>query len=137
MGLCFHRRLLQKSRRFSLRWLPKEPSERVQFSREPDDLVFWETVESVLKYWPHCVCSLVFLNLLPLITGSCVGIPRYGDMRVMMAYELFSMWQNLGRSFLLICPFHILHSQIKSGKTHSFPQVLGMLIQTQEIFTCL
>ncbi len=24
---------------------------------------------------------------------------RYGDMRVMMAYELFSMWQNLGECF--------------------------------------
>lgn len=45
-------------------------------------------------------------------------------MRVMMAYELFSMWQNLGRSSLLICPFRILHSQMKSDKTSNFPQGL-------------
>uniref|UniRef100_A0A8C8ZRM6 C2 DOCK-type domain-containing protein n=1 Tax=Prolemur simus TaxID=1328070 RepID=A0A8C8ZRM6_PROSS len=47
-------------------------------------------------------------------------LDKYGDMRVMMAYELFSMWQNLGRSSLLILPFHILHSQIESNKTNNF-----------------
>lgn len=52
------------------------------------------------------------------------SIPRYGDMRVMMAYELFSMWQNLGRSFLHTLPLHILLSQIGSYKTNYFPQVL-------------
>lgn len=45
------------------------------------------------------------VSLLPLTIGFCVSVSRYGDMRVMMAYELFSMWQNLGRSFLLIVPF--------------------------------
>uniref|UniRef100_A0AAZ3SIS4 Dedicator of cytokinesis 3 n=1 Tax=Oncorhynchus tshawytscha TaxID=74940 RepID=A0AAZ3SIS4_ONCTS len=32
-------------------------------------------------------------------------LDKYGDMRVMMAYELFSMWQNLGESCSLSHPF--------------------------------
>lgn len=28
-----------------------------------------------------------------------MSVCRYGDMRVMMTYELFSMWQNLGKIF--------------------------------------
>lgn len=35
-------------------------------------------------------CDFWALSLVPLC--DC----RYGDMRVMMTYELFSMWQNLG-----------------------------------------
>jgi len=30
------------------------------------------------------------------VSSLCSGLHRYGDMRVMMAYELFSMWQKLG-----------------------------------------
>lgn len=80
-----------------------------------------ESIPKLQKYWPRRVCSPIFLNLLPLFTGSCVTISRYGDMRVMMAYELFSMWQNLGRSFLLISPFHMLHSQIKVTRLTTSP----------------
>lgn len=122
------------STRFSPEQLPKEPREGAQSRAK--GLSTLESVPKLLKYWPRCVRGPSFLNLLPLLTGSCVPVSRYGDMRVMMAYELFSMWQNLGRSFLLMSAFHILHSQMKSDEADNFPQVLGMLIQTQEIFTC-
>lgn len=44
--------------------------------------------------------------------GFCfVSVCRYGDMRVMMTYELFSMWQNLGEIFSLYLHKHLpLHT---------------------------
>lgn len=54
-------------------------------------------------------------------------------MRVMMAYELFSMWQNLGRSFLLVCPFHILHSQIESDKTSNSPRFMNVNLDPRNL----
>lgn len=135
MGLCFNWEAPQTSTRFSLGSFPR--SQLWEFGWEPNDLVLGDTLETVLKCWPYGVCSPAFLNFLPLKAGSCVTISRYGDMRVMMAYELFSMWQNLGRSLLPIFPLHILHSQIKSDKTNNFSQVLWMLIQAQETFTYL
>lgn len=42
----------------------------------------------------------VILFLVHLVFGlTSSSVCRYGDMRVMMTYELFSMWQNLGKSF--------------------------------------
>uniref|UniRef100_A0A672QA77 Dedicator of cytokinesis 3 n=1 Tax=Sinocyclocheilus grahami TaxID=75366 RepID=A0A672QA77_SINGR len=48
------------------------------------------------------------------VLDSCMGLEeflmcfsclcRYGDMRVMMAYELFSMWQNLGENKIHFIP---------------------------------
>lgn len=109
--------------RFSAGWFPR--GQVWEFSREPNGLAHWEALETnsteVLASW---VCSPIFLNLLPLTVGSCVTILRYGDMRVMMAYELFSMWQNLGMFFISILPFYILHSQIESSKTNNISQAL-------------
>lgn len=44
------------------------------------------------------MCILTLANYLSnFLCFNFLSIPcRYGDMRVMMAYELFSMWQKLG-----------------------------------------
>lgn len=40
----------------------------------------------------HCCCCMkLHLHL-------CLFFCRYGDMRVIMTYQLFSMWQNLGET---------------------------------------
>lgn len=53
--------------------------------------------ESWLSLWRNEICT------------SCVSVCRYGDMRVMMTYELFSMWQNLGKTSCTRLRYLLLH----------------------------
>uniref|UniRef100_A0A670IL87 Dedicator of cytokinesis 3 n=1 Tax=Podarcis muralis TaxID=64176 RepID=A0A670IL87_PODMU len=68
----------------------------------------WMVMRLMLKYFggvwnSYFSLSVLFINQPSLQLESVTPAKRkkildkYGDMRVMMAYELFSMWQNLGK----------------------------------------
>jgi len=57
-----------------------------------------------------CIFSVDYFSDLPLLFSLYhFFFSRYGDMRVVMAYELFSMWQKLGASSPSP-PQHIVHT---------------------------
>lgn len=66
------------------------------------------------KVWnSYFSLAVLFINQPSLQLESCTAgkrkkiLDKYGDMRVMMAYELFSMWQNLGEQ-----KFHFIPGMI-------------------------
>lgn len=52
-----------------------------------------------------CFCPDVSCRINALSSASLKAVfcstCRYGDMRVMMTYELFNMWQNLGEMMMM------------------------------------
>lgn len=75
----------------------------------------WNWMENVRKLWS--LKSTFSWNRLihPYVDDVLIPFCRYGDMRVLMAYELFSMWQKLGLTHTVYHSHHKCTSRCSSN----------------------
>lgn len=87
---------------------------------QPSVWLSWSYLSLISLMHAVCFSHLTFLHGFRGVCFCCFC--RYGDMRVMMAYELFSMWQNLGECLDSLCLSTLFRSLFLHFSAHAQTQ---------------